>query len=109
MAAHSGVQDYEQVNILTTVYTPGDDPCYKCKYAHTQYFGVSNALLRPILKAFTHTTVAHYTLLALNDAFSLCVAVEQFAPANSNSVVPHYCQQPPHRATHAYHSKRITS
>lgn len=96
------------MNILTTVYTLGDDPCCKCKYAHAQYFGVSNALL-PIPKAFTHNSLAHYTLLALNDAFSLCVAAEEFAPANSDPVVPHYSQQPPHRATHAYHPAGITS
>jgi len=53
--------------------------------------------------------LTHYTLLALNDAFSLCVGVEQFAPANSNPVVPHYTQQPPHRATHADHPAGITS
>jgi len=92
----------KRLNILTTVYTPGDDTCYKCKYAHAQYFELSNALLLSILKAFTYNTLAHYTLLTLNDALSLCVAVEQFAPASSNPVIPHYTQQPTHRASHVY-------
>lgn len=64
-------------------------------------------MLLPILKAFTPITLVHYTLLAMNDVFSLCYAAEQFAPAKSNPVV--LSQQPPHRATHNHHPAGITS